>query len=85
MSKTSPLFLLNEKSVLNRFLEKISVSNSRFYKGTPCWEWIISKSYDGYGYLWFSKTCKAHRFIYEYYYGNIDPQLSLDHLCRNRA
>lgn len=27
----------------------------------------------------------SHRFIYEYYYGNIDPILTIDHLCKNPA
>lgn len=49
-----------------------------------CWEWTSYKNKCGYGctgkkgydYL-------AHRFLYRYYYGEIDENLTIDHLCNN--
>lgn len=32
-----------------------------------------------------NKTPLSHRWIYEYYYRQICPDLTIDHLCRNRA
>lgn len=64
---------------IERFLEKISVADN------GCWEWLGAKS-RGYGTLRLNnKTILAHRFIYEYYNGSICPDLTIDHLCRNRA
>jgi len=65
---------------MERFLEKIKVTES------GCWEWIAYRNPDGYGTFsirhW---PCMAHRISYEYYYGEIDPNLTIDHLCRNRG
>ncbi len=69
---------------IKRFLEKISVSNINFYKGTSCWEWV-RLLYHGYGHFWLNdKSPCAHRVSYEYLYGKIPEGLQLDHLCRNR-
>ena len=50
-----------------------------------CWEWIASINHGGYGLFKFNnKMIITHRFIYEYYHGSICPDLTIDHLCRNR-
>ncbi len=68
------------KPAIESFLEKINVANN------GCWIWLGGKNTDGYGYFYTnSKTVRCSRFIYEYYYGQICPDLVLDHLCRNRA
>jgi hypothetical protein len=67
-------------TVIERFLNKIKVLES------GCWEWTGAKIHDGYGKLGINyKTVRAHRFIYEYYFGQLCPELSIDHLCRNRG
>ena len=67
------------KPVLERFLDNISISPS------GCWEWTASLFPLGYGQFYANKKrTSCHRFIYEYYYGNIYPKLTIDHLCRNR-
>jgi len=67
-------------TVLENFLPKINVVES------GCWIWTAAKNTDGYGYFYTnSKTVRCSRFIYEYYYGQICPDLVIDHLCRNRA
>jgi len=71
---------------IERFLVKISVSSINFYNNTPCWEWIAYRNNDGYGNLQIkNRPIGAHRFIFEYYHGSICPDLTIDHLCRNRA
>lgn len=61
-----------------RFLTKIKINK----KG--CWEWQAGKNKNGYGKFYFNKkTYAAHRFIFEYYHGQICPDLTIDHLCRN--
>lgn len=73
-----PLNLLLKIPVIERFLSKINIVDS-------CWEWTAFVSKNGYGTFWFNgKSCRPHRFIYEYYHGMICPDLVLDHLCRNR-
>jgi len=70
------------KPVLERFLEKINVSNN-LYNGTTCWNWIAYKDKDGYGTFGFNKKIvRAHRFSYELYNGKIPKPLQIDHLCR---
>ena len=67
------------KPAIEKFLSKISVVDN------GCWEWSAVKNQ--YGYAQFKlndKIIYAHRFIYEYYHGVICPDLTIDHLCRNR-
>jgi len=60
-----------------RFASKIKINNS-------CWEWLGRLDRDGYGQFdTGGKPVKAHRWIYEFYYGSIDKR-TIDHLCRNR-
>ena len=53
--------------------------------GNGCWVRTINIT--GYGYTVFrvnNKRLFTHRFMFEYYNGYIDPDLHIDHLCRNR-
>lgn len=76
----------NRKIAVLRWLEKIRVSESRFYAGSPCWEWVgcihpITRygqfKYDGH-------LSNPHRFAYSYFIGSIAAGLEVDHLCRTR-
>lgn len=67
------------KPAIERFLNKINVTPS------GCWEWLASKNKNGYSLFQVLPHRYAHRFIYEYYHGEIDPTLTIDHLCRNRC
>lgn len=65
---------------LTRFLQRLKINE----KG--CWVWTNSKSGSGYGEISVNnKVYSAHCFIYEYYYGSLNPKLEIDHLCRNPA
>jgi len=64
---------------LQRFWNKVKKSNN-------CWLWIASVNYKGYGEFRFKKKLvKAHRFSYEISKGFIPKDMTIDHLCRNRA
>ena len=65
---------------VERFLAKIEINPD-----TDCWEWIAGKDKYGYGVFWFGKTMKAHRWSYDYWIGDLDPDLEIDHLCRVRS
>jgi len=72
-----------------RFLEKITVSETRFFNGTPCWEWQGTKS-NGYGQFRDdgrrgSKKSSPHQFSHIYFIGEIPEGMEPDHLCRNRG
>jgi len=67
------------KPILERFLEKISVSSS------GCWEWTAKPEQDGYGRIRVgNKTVKAHRFIYDYYYDDLVKENHVHHVCENK-
>jgi len=66
------------RPVIERFLTKINVVEN------GCWEWTDFLN-NGYGQFKVEGIIlRAHRFIYEYYYGEICPDLTIDHLCRNK-
>lgn len=49
-----------------------------------CWEWQATRGPKGYGQVQYDSVLYlAHRFSYEAHRGGIDPDLTLDHLCRN--
>lgn len=67
-------------SAIERFLEKINVVES------GCWIWTAAKNNNGYGIFGLDdKTILSHRFIYEYYYGQICPDLVVHHRCYNTS
>lgn len=62
-----------------RFLAKVD-------KTDTCWIWTGAKRTGGYGQFYFDgRTCKAHRFSYEFYVGPIPNGAQIDHRCRVRA
>ncbi len=53
---------------------------------TPCWGWTGRLNHDGYAMFDVGRKPKrAVRVMYELLVGPIEPGLTLDHLCRNRA
>ena len=64
---------------MDRFFNKVQ-------KTETCWNWLGSVSDSGYGlFRYMGKTQKAHRVSYILFHGSIDPQLVIDHLCKNKA
>lgn len=50
-----------------------------------CLEWQGFVSKQGYGQCqYLGKSWKAHRLFFALFKGNLDPNLTIDHLCRNR-
>jgi len=53
---------------------------------TPCKIWTGALEKTGYGRRKVKgKMWMAHRFAYQEHYGDLDPDLVVDHLCFNRA
>lgn len=51
-----------------------------------CWIWEGSFGAYGYGRICINyKQHRAHKIMYEQYYGKVPNGLVLDHLCRNKA
>jgi len=67
------------------FISKCKISDSNFYKGTPCIEFQGIPNDKGYGRFCFTRkyVVRAHRASYELFVGDIAEGLVLDHLCRN--
>lgn len=52
--------------------------------GTPCHVWTAGRDQKGYGKLTLcGREYRAHRVSYEFHIGPIEPELEIDHLCRN--
>lgn len=74
---------------ITRFLAKMRVSEILFYGGSPCWEWIGSKTKIGYGEFKIdgrrgAPKSNPHRFAYMYFVGPIPDDYEVDHLCKVR-
>ena len=53
-----------------------------------CWPWLAGRSKRGYGVVGSGgrgHVIYAHRAAYELAHGSIDPELTVDHLCRNKT
>ena len=72
------------------YLERI---DARYDKPSEneCWVWTGYLKPDGYGHAYAGKVndkkkqISTHRAMYELYVGQIPLNLTIDHLCRNRA
>lgn len=65
------------RSWIDRFFEKIRFTDS-------CWVWIGTKDRKGYGDFKLNyQHWKAHRITYLLLHGDINSELTIDHLCRN--
>lgn len=59
---------------------------SKFVLNGECWEWTDCKTLSGYPRLQVDgKAKRAHRVSYEFFIGEIPEDLTIDHLCMNRA
>jgi len=71
------------QDILKRFWSKIEIPVD-WETNDQCWKWKAS-TWKGYGQflLYENKKVRAHRFIYEYYYGPILDDLIIRHKCDN--
>lgn len=70
-----------QRTLSERFWEKVEITET-------CWFWAAGLNDAGYGQLYRNDTRRpdrAHRISYELLVGPIPKDLTLDHLCRNRA
>lgn len=70
------------RSLIERFHEKYTIDAR-----SGCWTWTAALTADGYGSIGTGdrRTALAHRVSYSLLVGPIPSDLTLDHLCRNRA
>jgi hypothetical protein len=80
------------KPPIERFMALIKVSTEHFYDSSACWDWLGSKSKDGYGQFILSARrgqqrvrVSPYRFIWEYFNGPMADGLEPDHLCNRRS
>ena len=80
-----PLTSLRVRVPLGKRYRKIQCPNHGLVKGL-CWEWLFSKTWGGYGQLYYDgRYYLAHRLMWERANGPIPKGLVVDHICRNRA
>jgi hypothetical protein len=86
MSSKKIAYNTNEEKLIY-LKERMAISTEKFYKETPCWEWLACIHYkQGYGqFMLARKNYRAFRETFIIYKGEIPKGLVLDHLCRNRA
>jgi hypothetical protein len=74
------LFPFMPTDLRERFISKIQLTAS-------CWNWT-GTTLGGYGVFSLKqprRSVKAHRKAFEWTHGTINPNLVIDHLCRNKA
>lgn len=65
-----------------RFMSKVGDRSTE----NGCWNWIGGCGNKGYGVFNHRRSAyQAHRFAYTMFIGPVDPLMTVDHLCRNRA
>lgn len=88
-------FVPSLKLVLS--LARKAVMGDCLHEGSPCWNWVGSKTKAGYGYITLRlangvgrggrnfRGFGVHRVVYELHRGPVPAGMVLDHLCRNAA
>ena len=66
-----------DNSLTTRFFTKVEKATE------GCWEWIASKTADGYGQFKHPEHHYAHRFSYAFHYGSIPLGKQVNHHCDN--
>jgi len=80
MGKIAKPITISQDDTL-RFFSKI-----RMCKESKCWEWGAGKTNKGYGFFSMNRSVfRAHRISYHVFKGELDSNLVIDHICRNRA
>lgn len=77
------------KHPIIRFLEKMVVSESLFFEGSPCWEWQGCRQPNGYGQFKIdgrrgAKKSSPHIFSHLYFIGEVPEGYEVDHRCKVR-
>ena len=67
-------------------LERVELFWSNVDATGPCWQWTAGRS-QGYGRCAVAggRMMLAHQWAYEHLVGPVPGNMTLDHLCRNRA
>lgn len=84
MGGRTPYGIPRSERAMKRF-HGLYLEEDRGYE-TPCWQW--TGTITSYGYAYFCADglqCRALRFAYTHFVGEIPSGLTIDHLCRNQA
>lgn len=78
------------KGLVRGSLERKFWSRVEIIPFHPCWEWIGSLNEEGYGIVthqenFVGKSWPAHRLSLHLHGIVLDPELVVDHICRNRT
>lgn len=73
-----------DKKLYDEFIKEKIEKNIRI--NNNCWMWNGAKDKDGYGtFCYNTKKEKVHRISYKLWMGELDPTLTIDHLCNIRS
>ena len=77
--------LIHSPRRFNKSIAELLIKNIKA-NANGCWNWISGKTSAGYAEVNFGgKTHYGHRISYEYFIGKIPKDLTIDHLCCNKA
>jgi hypothetical protein len=74
------------RDVLSKLPDRIAAKiMTEHADGTGCWLWMGARVRNGYGSCWFRQCARqAHRVVWTLLCGEIEPNHTLDHVCRVR-
>ncbi len=73
-----------EKETIENFWKRTRKSESKFWNGTPCIEWISNPMRIKYGtFIYKGKTYRSHRFSWNLENGEIPEGMYICHHCDN--
>ncbi len=81
--------LSRREEIFDKIMERVEISTTNFYEGTPCWEWQGPTSGNGrgggYGRMHLDgQTVAVHIVMFTHFFGYVPGKKQVDHLCCNR-
>src|SRR5262245_34029925 len=72
---------MDDQDRFGLFWQKVNITDP-----SKCWVWTAGTNRYGYGaFFWSGAMRGGHRIAYEWLIGLIPPDMTIDHLCCNRA
>ena len=74
----------DREQILERFITKVNIPDDWETHPKKCWEWNAGLGNCDYGAFWAEgRSHEAHRWIYEYYNGELPDDILVCHSCDN--